>query len=92
MANELTKMRDIRISQREIRVSLKHREEKNKKLREQITPIWTLEKEKRTEQLKLLTNNLIDGRKKVRDYQGILRNIKGQLKEANRAYDLSKGE
>ena len=92
MAKEIAKMREIRIDQRELRVSLKNREEKNKELRQRITPIWTLEKEKRTEELNKLTASLVEGRKKVRDYQSMLKNIKGQLKETNRAYDLSKGE
>ena len=85
-------MREIRIDQKELRVSLKNREEKNKAIRERITPIWTLEKEKRTTELETLTKSLVEGRKKVRDYQGMLRNIKKQIKETNRAYDLSKVE
>lgn len=92
MAKELAKMREIRIDQKELRVSLKNREEKNKAIRERITPIWTLEKEKRTTELETLTKSLVEGRKKVRDYQGMLRNIKKQIKETNRAYDLSKVE
>ena len=92
MAKELVQMREIRTHQKEIRVSLKHREEVNKSLREKITPIWTLEKEKRTEELNKLTSSLVEGRKKVRDYQSMLKNIKGQLKATNRAYDLAKGE
>ena len=43
------------------------------------------------EELNKLTTSLVEGRKKVRDYQSMLKNIKGQLKETNRAYDLSKG-
>ena len=89
MANELTKMREIRIDQKELRVSLKNREEKNKELRKQITPIWTLEKSKRTTELETLIGSLVEGRKKVRDYQSMLRNIKGKIKETNRAYDLN---
>lgn len=92
MANELAKMRSIRTRQVEVRNALKHREDKNKKLREQITPIWTLEKEKRTTELETLTKSLVDGRAKVRDYQKELRTIKEGIKETNRAYDLSKGE
>lgn len=92
MANELAKMRSIRTRQVEVRNALKHREDKNKKLREQITPIWTLEKEKRTTELETLTKSLVDGRAKVRDYQKELRTIKEGIKETNREYDLSKGE
>ena len=92
MANELAKMRSIRTRQVEVRNALKHREDKNKKLREQITPIWTLEKEKRTTELETLTKSLVDGRAKVRDYQKELRTIKDGIKETNREYDLSKGE
>lgn len=92
MANELAKMRSIRTRQVEVRNALQHREDKNKKLREQITPIWTLEKEKRTTELETLTKALVDGRAKVRDYQKELRTIKEGIKETNRAYDLSKGE
>lgn len=92
MAKELAKMREIRIDQKEMRVSLKHREEANKTLREKITPIWVLEKEKRTPELETLTKSLVEGRKKVRDYQKMLRECKHQLKAVNRKYDLSKGE
>ena len=41
MANELETMREIRIKQQNIRISLKKREEQNKELRSKITPIWT---------------------------------------------------
>ena len=41
MANELEIMREIRIKQQNIRISLKKREEQNKELRSKITPIWT---------------------------------------------------
>lgn len=92
MAKELAKMREIRTKQVEIRTSLKNREEANKKLREQITPIWVLEKEKRTPQLETLTKSLVEGRVKVNEYQKQLRDFKGELKATNRAYDLSQGE
>ena len=92
MANELAKMREIRTRQVEVRTSLKHREEANKTLREKITPIWTLEKDKRTPELKTLTEALIEGRCKVITYQMELHGLKCQLKATNRAYDLSKGE
>lgn len=90
MANELTKMREIRINQHDVRVSLKNREEKNKNLREQITPIWVLEKDKRTEELTSLTKSLVDGRAKVREYQYQLGEFKRELRATNRAYDYSK--
>lgn len=92
MAKELAKMRAIRTKQVEVRTSLKHREEANKSLREKITPIWTADKEKRTETLETLTKSLVEGRAKVRDYQKQLTEFKHDLKATNRAYDLSKGE
>ena len=85
-------MRTIRTKQVEVRTSLKHREEANKALREKITPIWTADKEKRTEALEMLTKSLVEGRAKVRDYQKQLTEFKHDLKATNRAYDLSKGE
>ena len=92
MAQELAKMRSIRIGQREMRTSLKHREETNKSLREKITPIWALEKEKRSPELEKLTKALVEGRAKVREYQKSLREFKSQIKATNRAYDLSNVE
>lgn len=90
MANELVKMRSIRTAQVEVRTSLKNREEANKAIRVEIAPIWTADKEKRTERLENLTKALIEGRAKVRDYQKQLREYKGELKATNRAYDLGK--
>jgi hypothetical protein len=90
MANDLTTMRTIRTKQVEVRTSLKHREEANKALREKITPIWTAEKEKRTEEFNKLTKALIEGREKVRGYQKDLRELKMEIKSVNRHYDLSK--
>ena len=52
MAKELAKMRDIRTKQVEVRTSLKNREEANKSIRMEITPIWTADKEKRSDRLK----------------------------------------
>jgi hypothetical protein len=92
MAKELAKMRSIRIAQVEMRKSLNNREEANKAIRMEIAPIWTADKEKRTERLENLTKALIEGRAKVREYQKGLRNYKAELKETNRQYDLSKGE
>lgn len=92
MAKEIARMRSIRIAQVETRKALNHREEKNKSLREKITPIWTLEKEKRTEELETLTKALVEGRAKVREYQKALRTFKANLKATNRAFDLSKTE
>lgn len=89
MAKELAKMREIRIGQKEMRVSLKNREEANKSLREKITPIWTLDKEKRTEELEKYTKALVEGRSKVREYQKSLRDFKADIKATNRSYDLS---
>lgn len=89
MAKELLKMRTIRTKQVEVRTSLKHREEANKALREKITPIWSADKEKRTETLETLTKSLVDGRAKVREYQKQLCDYKRELKATNRAYDLS---
>ena len=92
MAHELAKMRDIRTKQVEVRTSLKNREEANKVLRMKITPIWVLEKEKRTSELETLTKSLVEGRAKVNEYQKQLCDYKRELKATNRAYDLSKGE
>lgn len=92
MAKEIEKMRSIRVRQIDTRNALKHREEKNKELRVKITPIWTLEKEKRTAELETLTKALVEGRAKVRDYQKELRVLKEGIKETNREYDLAKGE
>ena len=92
MAKELAKMRDIRIKQVEVRTSLKNREESNKVLRQRITPIWVMEKEKRTLELETLTKSLVEGRAKVNEYQKQLGEFKHELKAINRAYDLSKGE
>jgi len=90
MANELVKMRSIRTAQVEVRTSLKNREEANKAIRVEIAPIWTADKEKRTERLENLTKALVEGREKVRGYQKQLREYKGELKATNRAYDLGK--
>ncbi len=92
MAKELAKMRSIRTKQVEVRTSLKHREEVNKTLREKITPIWVLEKDKRTTELENYTKSLVEGRAKVREYQKQLGEFKHELKAANREYDLSKGK
>ena len=92
MAYELIKMRSLRIAQVEMRKSLNNREEANKAIRMEIAPIWTADKEKRTERLNDLTKALVEGRAKVREYQKGLRNYKAELKETNRQYDLSKGE
>ena len=92
MANELVKMRSIRTAQVEVRTSLKNREEANKAIRMVIAPIWTADKEKRTERLENLTKALVEGRAKVRDYQKLLREFKVNLRETNRSYDLSKSE
>ena len=92
MANEIAKMRSIRTKRIEVRNALKHREDANKSIRVKITPIWTLEKEKRTEELETLTKALVDGRAKVRDYQKQLREFKDELKAVNRDYDLGKAK
>ena len=87
MAKELEKMREIRINQTNIRISLKKREERNKELREQITPIW-LDKERDAE-VQGLSKELFKGREKVRLYQKTLREFKVNLRETNRSYDLN---
>jgi hypothetical protein len=92
MAKELAKMRSLRIAQVEMRKSLNNREDANKAIRAEIAPIWTADKAQRSERLENLTKALIEGRAKVREYQKGLRNYKIELKETNRAYDLSKGE
>lgn len=88
MANELTKMREIRTKQRNIRISLKNREERNKELRDKITPIWT-DKE-RDQEVQGLSKELFKGRERVRNYQKQLRGFKEDIKATNRAYDLGK--
>ena len=90
MANELKTLRNIRIKQVEVRNSLKHREETNKAIRMEIAPIWTADKDKRTERLENLTKALVEGRGKVRGYQKELRDLKVQIKDTNRNYDLAK--
>ena len=92
MANELKKMRAIRIAQVEMRKSLNNREEANKAIRAEIAPIWTADKAQRSERLENLTKALVEGRAKVRDYQKGLRKFKLDLKETNREYDLAKRE
>ena len=92
MANELKKMRAIRIAQVEMRKSLENRENANKAIRAEIAPIWTADKAQRSERLENLTKALVEGRAKVRDYQKSLRKFKLDLKETNREYDLAKGE
>ena len=92
MAKELAKMRSLRIAQVEMRKSLSNREDANKAIRAEIAPIWTADKAQRSERLENLTKALIEGRAKVREYQKGLRNYKIELKEPNRAYDLSKWE
>jgi len=87
MAKELERMRDIRIEQKSVRASLQKREERNKELRAQITPIWT-DKEK-DEQVQTLSKELFKGREKVRNYQKALRAFKVDLRETNRFYDLA---
>lgn len=89
MANELTKMREIRIKQHNIRISLKNREERNKELRDKITPIWT-DKE-RDQEVQGLSKELFKGRERVRNYQKQLGEFKRELKATNRFYDLAKG-
>ena len=90
MANDLKTLRNIRIKQVEVRNSLKHREETNKAIRMEIHPIWTADKDKRTERLENLTKALVEGRGKVRGYQKELRDLKVQIKDTNRNYDLAK--
>jgi multidrug resistance efflux pump len=92
MANELKKMREIRIAQVEMRKSLENRENANKAIRAEIAPIWTADKAQRSERLENLTKALVEGRAKVREYQKDLRKFKLDLKETNREYDLAKGE
>lgn len=88
MANELERMRDIRIEQKNIRISLQKREERNKELRAQITPIWT-DREKDA-QVQALSKELFKGRERVKDYQRTLKAFKINLRETNREYDLNR--
>lgn len=87
MVKELEKMREIRIQQKNIRVSLQKREERNKQLREQITPIWT--DPCKEYEVYELSKELIKGREKTKNYQKTLREFKVNLRETNRSYDLN---
>jgi len=87
MSKELEKMREIRIQQKNIRISLQKREERNKELRAQITPIWA-DKEK-DEQVQTLSKELFKGRERVKEYQRTLKAFKINLRETNRFYDLA---
>lgn len=87
MVKELEQMREIRIKQKNIRISLQKHEERNKGLRAQITPIWA--DPCKEYELYMLNKELIKGREKVRGYQKSLREFKVNLREANRSYDLN---
>jgi len=87
MAKELEKMREIRIQQKNIRISLQKREEQNKTLRAKITPIWA--DPCKEYEVFMLNKELLKGREKVRGYQKTLREFKVNLREANRSYDLN---
>lgn len=89
MAKELKKMRGARMAQITLRERLKAREESNKALRDKITPIWSLEKDKRTSELNELMLKLVNGRAMTRAYQNALRELKEDIKAYNKAYDLS---
>ena len=87
MANELEKMREIRIEQKNVRISLKKREEQNKSIRAKITPMW--DNPTKEYEVYELSKELTKGRKHVKDYQSKLRQFKLMLRETNRFYDLS---
>ena len=87
MAKELETMREIRNQQKNIRISLQKREERNKELRRQITPIWT--DPCKEYEVFMLSKELFKGREKVRGYQKTLHEFKANLREANRSYDLN---
>ena len=80
-------MREIRVQQKNIRILLQKREERNKELREQITPIWA--DPCKEYDVFMLNKELCKGREKVRGYQKTLREFKANLREANRSYDLN---
>ena len=86
MANELERMREIRTKQKNIRISLKRREEQNKSIREKITPMW--DNPTKEYEVYELSKELAKGRKHVKNYQSALRQFKLDLKETNRSYDL----
>lgn len=90
MANELETMREIRTKQKNIRISLKKREEQNKSIRAKITPMW--DNPTKEYEVYELSKELIKGRAKTKNYQKLLREFKVNLKETNRSYDLSKSE
>lgn len=86
MAKELERMREIRIEQKNVRISLQKREERNKELRAQITPIW--DNKEKDAQVQGLSKELFKGREHVKNYQSALRKFKLDLRETNRSYDL----
>jgi hypothetical protein len=90
MANELERMREIRIEQKNVRISLKKREEQNKSIRAKITPMW--DNPTKEYEVYQLSKELIKGRAKTKNYQKLLREFKVNLRETNRSYDLSKSE
>ena len=90
MANELERMREIRIEQKNVRISLKKREEQNKSIRAKITPMW--DNPTKEYEVYELSKELIKGRAKTKNYQKLLREFKVNLRETNRSYDLSKSE
>ena len=90
MANELERMREIRTEQKNVRISLKKREEQNKSIRAKITPMW--DNPTKEYEVYELSKELTKGRKHVKDYQSKLRQFKLNLRETNRSYDLSKSE
>ena len=83
-------MREIRIEQKNVRISLKKREEQNKSIRAKITPMW--DNPTKEYEVYELSKELIKGRAKTKNYQKLLREFKVNLKETNRSYDLSKSE
>lgn len=88
MTNELEKMRDIRIKQKNIRISLSRIEETNKSIREEIAPIW--DDVSQNKRVRALSRELFNGRKRVRYYNKLLKEYKLGIRKANRRYDLNK--
>lgn len=85
------KMRGARHAQISLREALKSNEEINRRLRNEIAPLW--DNKEQNKKLTELSVRLVCGKAKVRAYQSALRDVKLYIKAANKAYDLrQKGE
>jgi hypothetical protein len=85
MNKTLARMRGIAHAQNSIRKSLKEQEEKNKSLREQITPIW--DDKSKDSVVAELSVSLSLGRASVRAAQVALHELKKSFRNYNKRYD-----